>query len=259
MLYKLSVLASKNRFFAGLLRRANKPFGRYREVTPGDLVRSHADGKSFADIGCMWGINGLNSFIAEEAGAREIIAVDVYPESKEFLEEKAKRNSKIKFVQGDINLSETTDTIGRVDVVFCGGVLYHTPDPAHLLTRLRAICGETLILSTCSIPEMPGIRNAAVFYPYLDERQRQVWDRKMGMQKAITGEYEPESGYGNWFWGMTPSCIESLLRCSGFEVKERYIRPFECRYVCSVTDGGFFAESGEWVTPQDADFVKFQR
>ncbi|MGH9820322.1 MAG: hypothetical protein ACRD43_09155, partial [Pyrinomonadaceae bacterium] len=84
----------------GKLRRAA---GRSVQITNGELVRKHTSGKSFADIGCMWGINGANSFIAEEAGATEVIAVDVYPESKEFLEEKEKRNSTVRFVAGDIN------------------------------------------------------------------------------------------------------------------------------------------------------------
>jgi hypothetical protein len=233
--------------------------GKDTTVTNGDLVKAHVKGRSFADIGCMWGINGVNSFIAEEAGATEVIAVDVYPESKEFLDEKARRNSSVRFVQGDVNLTQTTDLIGKVDVVLCGGVLYHTPDPVHLLTRLRAICGETLILNTCSIPEMTGLRNAAVFYPYLDAKQRKIWDRGTGTQKAITGPYEVENGYGNWFWGMTPSCIESLLRCAGFEVKKRYISPFECAFVCSAADVQFLPESGEWITPRDADFIKFKR
>jgi len=32
-------------------------------------VREHAPGHSFADIGCMWGVNGEYAYLAEEAGA----------------------------------------------------------------------------------------------------------------------------------------------------------------------------------------------
>lgn len=207
----------------------------------------------------MWGVDGSNSFLAEESGATDVKAVDVYPASEKFLEERKARNSSVQFVRGDINLPETSEKLGMPDVVLCSGVLYHTPDPFRLLTRLRAICKETLILNTQSIPEMHGIRNAAVFYPYLSEEQRRIWDRGVGNQKAIRGPYEPENGYGNWFWGMTPSSIESMLRCAGFEVKERFVSPFTCTFVCRAVAPQFVADSGEWTVPEDEDLAQSRR
>src|SRR5215813_1540646 len=186
MFYKLSVLARNNVFLKRLGGKVRRLAGS-NKVTNERLIRQLVGGKSFADVGCMWAIHGLNSFIAEESGASEVTAVDVYPETKEFLEEKEKRRSRIRFVNGDINLFEATDVIGKADVVLCSGVLYHTPDPFHLLTRLRAICSDTLILNTCSIPEVPGLQNAAVYYPYLTEEQRKLWNRNMGPQIGITG------------------------------------------------------------------------
>ena len=256
MLYKLSVLALNTSFMKRAMSKIKKITSRKDVVDNAALIKKYARGKSFADIGCMWGINGLNSFLAEEGGATNIIAVDVYPESETFLKEKKKRNSAVQFVLGDINLPETTEKIGVPDVVLCSGVLYHTPDPFHLLTRLRSICKETLLLNTQSIPEMHGIRNAAVFYPFLDKTQRKIWDRGIGSQKAIRGPYEPESGYGNWFWGMTPSSIESMLHLAGFEVRERFISPFTCIFVCQAAPIQFVAESGAWTTPKDKDSAK---
>jgi trans-aconitate methyltransferase len=223
------------------------------------LIKKYAPGKSFADIGCMWGIDGSNSFLAERSGSTKVVGVDVYKESQNFLEAKKKTDSKVEFVLGDINSPETSQKIGSCDVVYCAGVLYHSPDPFHLLTRLRAICKETLILSTTCIPEVRGIRNAAIFYPFLNEKQRQIWNRGIGSQKAITGPYEPESGYANWFWGMTPSCIESLLQCAGFEIVERHVFPFDCAFVCRTVQTRFVAESGEWTTPKDPDYLKFRK
>ena len=248
MLYKLSLLALNT----PLVRRAVRSFRKVAWWRPlvdnAALITRHAPGKSFADIGCMWGIEGANSFLAEASGATRTVAVDVYPESEAFLAQKQQRNSAVQFVSGDIHLRETVEKLGVLDVVLCSGVLYHTPDPFHLLRQLRTICGETLILSTQSIPEMHGIRNAAIFYPFLPEAQRRIWDRGVGNQKGIRGPYEPESGYGNWFWGMTPSAIESMLRCAGFEVQERHVAPFSCIFVCRTTPPRFVAESGAWVT-----------
>lgn len=253
------MLIRNNTLIKRIIRKTNKLLGLEVVVDSARFVRKYASRKSFADIGCLWGINGLNSFIAEESGANKVIAVDVYPENKEFLDEYKKRNSTIKFIQGDINLSETTDKIGMCDVVLCSGVLYHTPDPVHLLTRLRSICKGILILNTASIPDMLGIKNTAVFYPFLNKKQRKIWDRGIGSQKGITGPYEPQEGYGNWFWGMSPSCIESLLQCVGFEVKERYISTFNSIFICQAVKTQFVAESGEWNTPKDEEYRKFRR
>jgi Protein of unknown function (DUF1698) len=133
---------------------------------------ARAPGKSFADIGCMWAVNGYYSFLAERSRAKGVTAVDIYPASEEFEQERRATGSTIRFIQGDINSEDTRRQMGVSDVVFCSGVLYHTPDPIGLLARLRGLCGETLLLGTELIPEMPGIRNAAVFYPYLSDRQR---------------------------------------------------------------------------------------
>lgn len=263
MFYTSKIRALNHPFLKRALRKGEKLAGLKDKSNDAfdnaGLIRTYISGKSFADIGCMWGVDGFFSFFAEEHGATNVVAVDVYPESEKFIEEKRRRNSKIRFVQGDINLPEVTDAIGIQDVVFCSGVLYHTPDPVHMLLRLHAICGETLILNTAAIPEMPGVRNAAIFYPFLNTSQRKIWNRHIGSQKAITGPYEPESGYGNWFWGMTPSAVESMLACAGFEVEERHISPFRAVFVCKTTPIKFAAESGAWTTPKSGDPLKFRR
>jgi len=260
MLYKASVLMRYNPLIKRVIRKTRKIFGLADPTADinAKLVRKYAPGKFFADIGALWGVDGLNSFIAAESRASRVMAVDIYPASPKFLEENRKRNAKVEFVQGDINLASTVQKIGQADVVLCSGVLYHTPDPIHLLTRLRAITKETLILNTAAIPEMAGLQNVGVFYPFLREKQRNIWKLGSGMQKAITGPYEPEEGYANWFWGMTPSLIESMLNCAGFEVKERYVSSKLAVFVCRTTDLKFIATSGEWNTPGDAVFSKFK-
>jgi hypothetical protein len=141
-------------------------------------------------------------------------------------------------------------------VVFCSGVLYHTPDPFHLISRLRLVCGHTLILHTAIIPEMNGIQNAAVYYPFLTDSQRKMWDLGVGKQLGISTPYEQESGYGNWFWGMSPSCIESLLTCAGFKIAERHIGAFSGCFVCTVDSELFTPVSGDWTELPDKDFLK---
>jgi len=200
-----------------------------------EYIRAHAPGKSFVDIGCMWGVNGRYAFLAEEVGAASVKGVDVSPASPEFEERHARTGSSVEFIQGDLGDSSTLARVGSIDVVFCAGVLYHHPSPFDLLVALRRICRQTLILRTSTIPEMPTVPNGAVYWPMLDEEQRRLWDQKsLGLtpQIGITGPFDPQAGYGNWFWGLTPSCLMSMLRTAGFEVNYRAPEAFAQTLIC---------------------------
>jgi len=202
-----------------------------------EYIRNHAPGKSFADIGCMWGVNGEYSFLAEEAGATAVTAVDVFGPTPEFEDKRLSRGSRVRFVLGDITRNDTLDQIGTADVVFCAGVLYHHPSPFDLLVALRRICRETLILRTSTIPEVRGLPNAAVYFPMLDARAREMWNLKsLGLlhQAGISNEFQAADGYGNWFWGLSPSCLESLLKTAGFRVDFRATESFAQTVVCAA-------------------------
>lgn len=207
-----------------------------------EFIRNYSRGKSFVDIGCMWGVNGEYAFIAEEAGAVKVKGVDVFGPTPEFEAKRRKRNSSVEFILGDATHPDTLARIGVCDVVFCAGVLYHHPSPFDLLVALRQICGETLILRTSTIPEIDGLPNAAVYWPMLSAKDRKLWDlRGLGLlrQVGITDGFEPEQGYGNWFWGLTPSCLVSLLETAGFKVEWRFNEAFVQTVICRVVDQPF--------------------
>jgi SAM-dependent methyltransferase len=239
MLYRWKVRLLKhprlNRLWRGWRARQGEILGSYDRLP--EYIRNHVPGRSFADIGCMWGVNGRYSFLAEEAGATSVKAVDVFGPTPEFEHERISRNSRVEFVLGDITRTGTIDAIGKADVVFCAGVLYHHPSPFDLLVALRRICGETLILRTSTIPEVRGLPNAAVYFPMLDAKGRELWNLKsLGLlhQAGISNEFQPAEGYGNWFWGLTPSCLESLLKTAGFRVDFRATEAFAQTVVCAA-------------------------
>ncbi len=239
MLYRWKVRSLKVPRLNGLWRRLcgwrGQAVGNYSQLP--DFIRAHAPGKSFADIGCMWGVNGEYAFLAEAAGATRVVAVDVFGPTPEFDEQHRARRSAVEFVLGDITGAETLRRVGQVDVVFCAGVLYHHPSPFDLLVALRRICRETLILRTSTIPEVRGLPNAAVYFPMLDARGRELWNLKpLGVlhQAGISNEFRSEDGYGNWFWGLTPSCLESLLKTAGFRVDLRATEAFAQTVVCTA-------------------------
>jgi SAM-dependent methyltransferase len=239
VLYALKVRLLKrpfgNRIWRRWVSRRGRVVGSYRDLPR--YVDRFAPGRSFADIGCMWGVNGEYAFAAERAGAVRVVGVDVFGPTPEFEARRAREASRVEFVLGDIVSEGTLERVGEVDVVLCAGVLYHHPSPFDLLVALRRICRETLILRTATIPEVPGLPHAAVFYPMLDARARRTWNLSslgLGHQVGISDAFQPAKGYGNWFWGLSPSCVAALLAAAGFRVRERAEEGFVQTFVCDA-------------------------
>lgn len=203
-------------------------------------IRRFAPGKSFLDIGGMWGINGGHSFTAEDAGATRIFCVDLN-KTPAFDERKQRSGSKVEFIMGDATTPELQSRLGKSDIVWCFGVLYHLPDPLAFLRAVRTLCTETLLLETLTIPEVPGSPQAAVYFPMLDERSRRLWNTvKRGstaVQYGITVDYDQSVGYANNFWGLTPSGVAALLRTAGFRIDDVAPSPhgvFRHVFICTA-------------------------
>ncbi|MDP7110429.1 MAG: hypothetical protein QGH45_00625 [Myxococcota bacterium] len=81
-------------------------------------------------------------------------------------------------------------------------------------------------------------------------KKRRLWNLGRGEQLAITSPYEPEQGYGNWFWGMTPSCLESVIRTAGFEIEETHHSAFISTVVARRGPDAFRSTSGDWFDPR---------
>lgn len=221
MIYRAIVRAERHPWGHKVLRRLRQyKTGVPRARTTADYMRGRIEGRSVADIGCMWKINGAHSFLAEEIGASRVVAVDTY-RTPEFDEELARRHSTVQFLAMDATTpGGLHDAFGVVDVVWCFGVLYHVLDPLQLMRNLREVCGELLVLETATIPEVPWLPQAACFFPYLPARSQQVWrDRSLPAGLAISKDFDEAGATANNFWGMSPSAVVAALRVCGFEVE----------------------------------------
>jgi hypothetical protein len=200
-----------------------------------DLVRRYAPGRSFADVGCMWGVDGAISFLAEECGASSVTGLDLMHASAKFEAERARRSSAVRFVQGDVHDEATAREVGPHDVVWCTGVLYHAPHPVLTLERLRSITGEVLILATETIPEVPGLAQACVFLPGLDEGQRRAHaGARPGVRAAGLSEpFDRSQTYGAWWWGLSRSAVRGMLGAAGFEVAHEQGDALHCTFVAT--------------------------
>lgn len=118
----------------------------YRAITAARLdhfksLGLRLSGKSVIDIGSGVGhlsevLEGLGANVTCVDGRAENIARihELYPHRKAFVAD----------VETD-NLLE----LGKFDVVFCYGLLYHLADPLGFIRRAAAMCRDWLILETC--------------------------------------------------------------------------------------------------------------
>lgn len=210
----------------------------WRKTEPREeLIRRYAPGRSFADIGAMWNVHGQISFLAEECGATVVTAVDIMVPTDSYREEHARRASRVRFVPGDIHDRQTTRDIGVHQVVWCSGVLYHAPNPLLALERLRAITGEALILATETIPEVPQLAQACIFFPGLSAADRKVHAgaRPGSTATGIDTPFDSRQSYGAWWWGISRSALRGMLHAAGFEIREEHGGPLHATIVAAPT------------------------
>jgi 2-polyprenyl-3-methyl-5-hydroxy-6-metoxy-1,4-benzoquinol methylase len=203
------------------LYAAAKLRARVGKATPPreELIAEHVAGRTFVDVGCMWTVHGALCFAAEDAGAASVTGVDVMAPTKEFVAERERRGSRVRFVRGDLHLPRTVAEIGRHDVVWCSGVLYHAPHPLLTLERLRELTAGTLLLATETVAETPGRSGTCVIAPGSAEHPN-------AEPATAAGQ-----GFGPWYWGISPSALRTMLTLTGFEVVEEHKTPFHVTVV----------------------------
>jgi SAM-dependent methyltransferase len=211
-----------------LSAKVRRRFARSDPSRRRDLIAHLAPGKSFLDMGGMWGIGGDDAFAAESAGAKRVVICDGMDPTVDFQRKHAERSSKVAYIQGDLHDPGTIERLGKFDVVWCTGVLYHSPDPYRLIEHLRRLTLETLVLGSRVIPELPGIEGGSLFYPALSTESRQAFAWMHGREAsmlpgaAIPFDPTPAMGYSNYWWGLTPSAIVGMLELAHFAVVERF-------------------------------------
>ena len=196
-------------------------------------------GKTFADIGGLWGTENEKVTVAAKAAAQEVTMIDITPLGSWLWQRFDDRCTSLgvsghRCIEADINNSVRVAEIGNFDVVHCSGVLYHAPNPLHSLVHIAKICSKVMILGSAVIP--PSISNtygtlslepgSALFVPALNEAQKAVigqYFKEVGAQELI-GVTAPSNyaidDYGPWWWLFTAECLAALLTVAGFEIIE---------------------------------------
>ena len=156
-------------------------------------------------------MSGRLAFLAEEAGATDVTLFDAMEPTDEFQAEHERRESRVRFVRGDLYAPETPEQVGPHDVVWCTGLMYHAPSPLLAMERLGAMTAELLLVGTKVIPELPGLRQTAVFYPWLERRDRDIHGHFGGRGVREPFDTDVERSYASWWWGLTPSALRAMF------------------------------------------------
>jgi 2-polyprenyl-3-methyl-5-hydroxy-6-metoxy-1,4-benzoquinol methylase len=203
-----------------------------------DFIARVVRGKSFADVGGLWGTENEKVSVAHRAGGRSLAMIDITPaESDLWAQFEARRTQlgvpEVERISGDVQALAETNGISY-DVVHCSGVLYHCPDPLRLLHSLRRLTREYLVLASSITART--IRNesgqldvpasGALFIPALTAREKDVvrthWRKVLGnnalglmidVNQWDVGDFAP------WWWLPTADALTALCRAAGFEPK----------------------------------------
>jgi tRNA (mo5U34)-methyltransferase len=187
-------------------------------------IRSKVKGKRVLDLFCA---NGAFSFEAAQAGAREVIGVEYSDDRVQCAQFVAGllpgrvSHAIPRFLTGDVyELKHMFEE--PFDVVLCLGGLYHIPDPPYVLSQIRSLTRDTLIVQTSSV--LAGRTNRARFVVRKDLRHR-------GLTSVVGGRGA---------WHFTSSCFENFLVHAGFKVVKSARPPFLARkrfpWYCAIAE-----------------------
>jgi tRNA (mo5U34)-methyltransferase len=173
------------------------------------------EGRTVLDIGA-W--DGYWSFEAMKRGASQVVAIDDFSDYLGSLDQRDRPGwqtfdlcrdalgfdheacQRIEMSVYDIS----EERLGRFDVVFCFGVLYHLRYPLLALDRIASVCDCDLHVESAILDDFSPYRGGlGAGYP--------------GGQMVM--EFYPDEQYGNngtnW-WAPTVHCLGHMVRSAGF-------------------------------------------
>ena len=215
------------------------------------FVERVASGRSFIDIGGLWGLIGEQVSTAHRAGATDLALLDVAPADSLGWRQFEDRMARLGIDGVEcISTDFMTADLEPFDVVHSAGVLYHLPHPLHYLRRLRELARHHLVLTTSVFPpggiEHPGGTfdlppGGALFVPALDDATRVILENHwrglvpptvapqttsgaLGIQEPYDytlDDYEP------FWWLLTTTAVDALCEVCGFEILDhRYSKTY---------------------------------
>jgi SAM-dependent methyltransferase len=146
------------------------------------------DGVRVLDVGTASG------FFAIECAKRgaEVTAIDIWPEDCLVTRVAAVFHLDITYVRQ--NLYDLSSSFGQFDLVVCGSLLLHLPDPVGALRALRTVTADRLVLASAATPDSASTAEPVCHF--------------FG-QRATDGDY--------WsYWGFSAAALTRMLMAADF-------------------------------------------
>jgi hypothetical protein len=205
-------------------------------------IKKLVNGKSFADVGGLWYETHETVTYAALAGAKEKSMCDMIDFSWHWWDKfrarcKLNNISNVKEIISNVDNEKFVDLLGVHDVVHCGGIIYHCPDPVYSVGQLCKVTKKYLILGTHVVTNdfnrhiMPG---SSIFLPGLNENQTIAIAKWLGHKKMYPiYNHDGDKRYYPFWWLPTSEVVEGWIKVNGFKVievhKERTIHYFLCK------------------------------
>jgi 2-polyprenyl-3-methyl-5-hydroxy-6-metoxy-1,4-benzoquinol methylase len=202
-----------------------------------DLIRKVVAGKTFVDVGGLWGTVNERVSVAAAAGAESVTMLDITPLDTELWTLLHERLTSLGVqdyarISGDVEKLSSQEGFPAFDVVHCSGVLYHHPEPLHLLRSLRKITRRHLILTSAITPERiendHGVFQIAasgvLFVPALPENERRIvakyWTEHAGavawgINRPVKWDLED---FAPWWYLPTAQAMISMAEVCGLKL-----------------------------------------
>jgi hypothetical protein len=200
-------------------------------------IHQVAAGRTFAEVGGLWGTLNERVSVAHAAGARELTMIDLSPAGSHWWVKFRERCKTLDVpaaaeVSAEILRLTSQPEPPTFDVLHCSGVLYHMPDPLRFLSALRRLTREHLVLTSSITADLisngAGVlrvpAGGALFIPGLTADERAVvradWlplvgENAGGITCPCTWHVDD---FGPWWWLPTISALKAMCEATGFSV-----------------------------------------
>lgn len=194
------------------------------EITPGWApldagayrIPARLDGMRVLDVGA-W--DGFWTFEALRRGAREVVAIDDFSDFLGNLKNSDRRAwetfdlcrdllgyDETRCKRVDMTVYDVTEArLGRFDIVFFFGTLYHLRHPLLALDALSSVCDGEIFVETAILDDFSPYRGG-LGHGYSNN--------------DVVAEFYPRSEYGNndtnW-WVPTVACLTRMVEAAGFD------------------------------------------
>jgi len=200
-----------------------------------------AKGKTFAEVGGLWGTVSEKVSVASKYGAVSLTMIDAMPASMHWWQDFRDRMTSLNIanyhcINRDITQIQLADIGEPYDVVHCAGVLYHHPHPLQILVALRQITREHLVFTSAITQEV--IENelgryqipasGVMFIPALDDAERAIltayWQLYINNSPLIGITEKAVFDMNNFaacWWLPTATALEAMCKVAGFKVLDK--------------------------------------